>query len=99
MQGFDIIPTPAACRHIARLFRARQTHAEGMIARASRALDVLECLDDRAIGLWDRALLSAAFEVVGAGARSRAHHMREGFDALGLDAAAEDREEGSGDAA
>ena len=96
MRVFVITPAPAAGCHIARLFRARQPHAEGMIERARGALDVLECLDDRAIGPWDRALLSAAFEALSEGERSRVHHMRESFDALGP---AEDREEDPGDAA
>jgi len=104
MQTVDITPTPAACRQIARLFRAQQAHSEALIARAARALDALDGLDDRAIGPWDRALLAAAFEALGEGEGARVARMRDGLDALGPDAATaataeEDHEEGADDAA
>jgi len=102
MDTFDLTPTPAACRQIARLFRARQAEAEEMIERASRALDALDALGDDEIGPWDRALLAAAFEALGEGERSRARHMQDGLDALGPYAnadAKEKREEDPDDAA
>jgi len=100
MQTIDITPTPAACRQIARLFRAQQAHSEETIERASRALDVLEGLDDSAIGPWDRLLLAAAFEALGEGERARVCHMRAGLNALGPDANAdEDHKETPPDAA
>ncbi len=83
MDTVDITPTPEACRQIARIFRARKTQSEEMVERASRALAALDGLDDEEIGPWDRALLGAAFEALGESERSRAHHMREGLDALG----------------
>ncbi len=101
MQTVDITPTPMACRQIARLFRAQHALSEGMVEWASRSLDVLEGLDDDEIGPWDRALLAAAFEALGAGERSRACRMRDGLAALGPAAdadAATDREEAPGDA-
>ncbi len=61
MDTVDITPTSAACRQIARLFRAQQVQSEALIERAARALDALDGLDDREIGPWDRALLAAAF--------------------------------------
>jgi len=101
MQTIDITPTPAACRQIARLFRAQQAQSVEMIERASRALDTLEGLDDSAIGPWDRALLIAAFEALGEGERARACRMQDGLDALGPAAAADaatDTEEAPSDA-
>ncbi len=94
MQTVDITPTPAACRQIARLFRAQQAHSEALIARASRALDALDGLDDREIGPWDRVLLAAAFEALHDAERARVRHMDEGLEALGPYA-----DEGSDDAA
>jgi len=103
MQTFDITPTPAACRQIARLFRAQQARSEDMIGRASRALDALEELGDDEIGPWDRALLAAAFAALGEGEAARVARMRDGLDALGPDAdtatSTEEHEEGSADAA
>jgi hypothetical protein len=80
MDTVDITPTPEACRQIAHLFRAQQTHSEEM---AARARDALDGLDDGEIGPWDRALLAAAFAALGDGERARVTHMREGLDALG----------------
>jgi len=104
MQTVDITPAPAACRQIARLFRAQQAQSEDLIERASRALDALDGLDDSEIGPWDRALLAAAFEALGEGEGARVARMRDGLDALGPDAdtaatAEEDHEEGADDAA
>ncbi len=100
MQAVDIIPTLAACRQIARLFRAQQAQSEALIDRASRALDALDGLDDREIGPWDRALLTAAFEALGEGEGARVARMRDGLAALGPDAISEeDHEEGADDAA
>jgi len=107
MDSVDIIPTPPACRQIARLFRAQQVHSEALIARAARALDALDGLDDREIGPWDRALLAAAFAALGEGEGARVARLRDGLDALGPDADTaataeedhEDHEEGSNDAA
>ena len=99
MDTIDITPTPAACRQIARLFRAQQVRSEDMIERASRALDALEGLGDSAIGPWDRALLAAAFAALGEGEGARVARMRDSLDALGPYATVEeDHEEGSDDA-
>ncbi len=102
MQTVDITPTQAACRQIARLFRAQQPRSEDLIERASRALDALEERGDDEIGPWDRAVLAAAFEALGEGEGARVVSMRDGLAALGPDAAEEDHEdheEGSADAA
>ncbi len=104
MQTVDITPTPAACRQIARLFRAQQVHSEALIARAARALDALDGLDDSAIGPWDRALLAAAFDALGEGEGARVARLRDGLAALGpyADTPAttmEEHEEGADDAA
>ncbi len=100
MQTVDITPTPAACRQIARLFRAQQVHSEVLIERAARALDALDGLDDSEIGPWDRALLAAAFEAVSEGEGARVARLRDGLDALGPYATVEeDHEEGADDAA
>ncbi len=98
MDTVDIMPTPTACRQIARLFRAQQTHSEALIARASRALDTLDATDDDALAPWDRALLAAAFEALHDAERARVWHMGEGLEAWGPYADADDGE-GSDDAA
>ncbi len=97
MQTVDITPTPAACRQIARLFRAQQARSEDMIERATRALDALEELGDDEIGPWDRALLAAAFDALGEGEGARVLTLREGVEALGPYTDAADGE-GSDDA-
>ena len=99
MNAVDIIPTPEACRQIARLFRARQADAEALSARAARALDDLDATDDNALAPWDRALLAAAFAALTEAEGARVLTMREGVEALGpyADADADDRE-GSDDA-
>ncbi len=103
MRTVDITPTPAACRQIARLFRAQQARSEDMIERASRALDALEGLGDDEIGPWDRALLAAAFDSLGESERARVVSMQDGLAALGAaalgPAAAEEDHEEAADAA
>ncbi len=90
----DIILTPEACRQIARLFTARKADAE---AQAARALDDLDATDDDALAPWGRALLAAAFEALSEAEGTRALTMREGVEALGPYADADDGE-GSDDA-
>jgi len=100
MDTIDIIPTPEACRQIARLFRAQQADAEALAARAAHALDTLDAADDDALTPWGRALLAAAFEALHDAERARVRHMDEGLEALGPDAEADDGTgEGSDDAA
>ena len=94
----DITPTPEACRQIARLFTARKADAEAQAARAARALDDLDATDDDALAPWGRALLAAAFEALSEAEGTRALTMREGVEALGPYADADDGE-GSDDAA
>jgi len=98
MDTVDITPTPEACRQIARLFRARQADAEVLAARAARALDDLDGRADAALAPWDRALLAAAFAALSAAEGARVLTMREGVEALGPYADADDGE-GSDDAA
>jgi len=97
MDTVDITPTPEACRQIARLFCARQADAEALAARAARALDNLDGTDDNALAPWDRALLAAAFAALSEAEGARAFTMREGVEALGPYADADDGE-GSNDA-
>ncbi len=98
MDKVDITPTPAACRQIARLFRAQKADAEALAARAAQALDTLDATDDDALTPWGHALLAAAFEALHDAERARVRHMDEGLEALGS-AAAADNGEGSDDAA
>ncbi len=98
MDTVDITPTPEACRQIARLFRARQADAEVLAARAARALDDLDGRADAALAPWDRALLAAAFAALSEAEGARVLTMREGVEALGPYADADDGE-GSDDAA
>ena len=98
MDSVDITPTPAACRQIARLFRAQKADAEALAARAAQALATLDATNDDALTPWDRVLLAAAFEALHDAARARVRHMDEGLEALGPYAAA-DNGEGSDDAA
>jgi exonuclease VII large subunit len=83
MDSVDITPTPAACRQIARLFRAQRADAEALAARAAQALDTLDATDAAALAPWDRALLAAAFEALHDAERARVCHMDEGLEALG----------------
>jgi len=96
MDSVDITLTPAACRQIARLFRAQQADAEALAARAAQALDTLDATDD-ALAPWGRALLAAVFEALHDAERARVRHMDEGLEALDPYAGAEDGE-GSDDA-
>jgi len=98
MQTVDITPTPAACRQIARLFRAHKADAEAMAARAAHALDALDATDDDALAPWGRALLAAACAALHDAAQARVRHMDDGLEALGPYADATDGE-GSDDAA
>ena len=98
MDRIDISPTPEACRQIARLFRARQADAEVLAARAARALDDLDGRADADLTPWDRALLAAAFDALYEAESARILKMREGLEALGPYADADDGE-GSDDAA
>ncbi len=98
MDTVDITPTPEACRQIARLFRARQADAEVLAARAARALDDLDGRADAALAPWDRALLAAAFAALSEAEGARVLTMREGVEALGPYADADDGE-GSDNAA
>ncbi len=97
MDTIDITPTPEACRQIARLFRARQADAEALAARAAQALADLDATDDDALAPWDRALLAAAFATLSEVEGARVLTMREGVEALGPYADADDGE-GSDDA-
>jgi len=97
MDTVDITPTPEACRQIARLFRARQADAEALAARTARALDDLDGRADADLVPWDRALLTAAFAALSEAEGTRAFTMREGVEALGPYADADDGE-GSNDA-
>jgi len=100
MDIVDITPTPAACRQIARLFRAQRADAEALAARAAQALDATDATDGDALTPWGRALLAAAFAALHDAERARVRHMDEGLEALGPYAAADDRTgEGSDDAA
>ncbi len=83
MDSVDITPTPAACRQIARLFRAQRADAEALAARAAQALATLDATDAAALAPWDRALLAAAFEALHDAERARVRHMDEGLEALG----------------
>ncbi len=98
MDTVDITPTPAACRQIARLFRAQKADAAALASRAARALDALDAIDDDALAPWGRALLAAAFAALHAAERARVRHMDEGLEAVGPYANATDGE-GSDDAA
>ncbi len=98
MDRIDITPTPEACRQIARLFRAQQADAEALAARAARALDDLDGRADADLAPWDRALLAAAFDALYEAESARILKMREGLEALGPYADADDGE-GSDDAA
>jgi len=98
MDSVDITPTPAACRQIARLFRAQKADAEALAARAAQALDTLDASNDVALTPWDRVLLAAAFAALHDAEQARVRHMDEGLEALGPYAAA-DNGEGSDDAA
>jgi len=64
MDTIDIMPTPEACRQIARLFRAQQARSEEMAVCAERARDALDDRADDEISPWDRVLLAAAFEAL-----------------------------------
>jgi len=97
MDRIDITPTPEACRQIARLFRAQQADAEALAARAARALDDLDGRADADLAPWDRALLAAAFDALYEAESARILKMREGLEALGPYADADDGE-GSDDA-
>ena len=97
MGSVDITPTPEACCQIARLFTARKADAEAQAARAARALDDLDATDDDALAPWGRALLAAAFAALYEAAGARVLTMREGLEALGPYADADDGE-GSDDA-
>jgi len=98
MDTIDITWAPAACREIARVFRAQKAHSEDLARRAAQALVHLDEHPDGHLAPWGRALLTAAFEALEAVGAARAAHMQEGLDALGPDAD-EDRGEGSDDAA
>ncbi len=97
MNTVDITPTPEACRQIARLFRVQQADAEALAVRAARALDDLDGCADVDLAPWDRALLAAAFAALSEAEDARAVKMREGLEALGPYADADDGE-GSDDA-
>ena len=99
MDIVDITPTPAACRQIARLFRAQRADAEALAAQALNALDALDVTDGDALTPWGRALLAAAFETLHDAERARVRHMDEGLEALGPYAADDRTGEGSDDAA
>ncbi len=100
MSTFDIIPTPAACREIARVFRAQKAQSEDVARRAAQALAHLDEHPDGHLAPWGRELLTAAFEALEAIGEARALHMQEGLDALGPYADEDaDRGEGSDDAA
>jgi len=92
MDTVDIILTPDACRQIARLFRVQQADAEALAARAARALDDLNGRADADLAPWDRALLAAAFAALSEAAGTRVLTMREGLEALGPYADADDGE-------
>ncbi len=92
MGSVDITPTPEACCQIARLFTARKADAEAQAARAARALDDLDATDDDALAPWGRALLAAAFAALSEAEGTRALTMREGVEALGPYADADDGE-------
>ena len=83
MDTVDITPTPAACRQIARLFRAQKADAEALAARAAQALATLDATNDDALTPGDRVLLAAAFEALHDAERARVRHMDEGLAALG----------------
>ncbi len=97
MNTVDITPTPAACRQIARLFRAQKADAEALATRVAQALDTLDATNDNALTPWGRVLLAAAFEALHDAKRARVRNMDEGLEALGP--AAADNGEGSDDAA
>jgi len=100
MSTFDIIPTPAAFREIARVFRAQKAQSEDVARRAAQALAHLDEHPDGHLAPWGRELLTAAFEALEAIGEARALHMQEGLDALGPYADEDaDRGEGSDDAA
>jgi hypothetical protein len=79
----DMTPTPAGCRHMARLFKAQQARAEALAARAEHALDALDGLADGNLGPWERELLAAAFEALYDAETARGGHMRDALAALG----------------
>jgi len=100
MHTFDIIPTPAACREIARVFRAQKAQSEDFARRAAQALAHLDEHPDGHLAPWGRELLTAAFEALEAIGQARAAHMQEGLAALGPYADEDtNRGEGSDDAA
>ncbi len=100
MHIFDIIPTPAACCEIARVFRAQKAQSEDFARRAAQALAHLDEHPDGHLAPWGRELLTAAFEALEAIGEARAAHMQEGLDALGPYADEDaNRGEGSDDAA
>jgi len=90
MAAFDIMPTPLACREIARVFRAQKAQSEDLARRAVQALAHLDEHPDGHLAPWGRELLTAAFEALAAIGEARAAHMQEGLDALGPDADEED---------
>jgi len=98
MDRIDIIPTPEACRQIARLFRGQQADAEALAACAARAIDDLNGRTDADLAPWDRALLTAAFAALYDAESARVLTIQEGLETLGP-YANEGLGEGSHDAA
>ncbi len=78
----DMAPTPAACRQIARLFRARQAQLEEVGRQVEQSLDGIGKRTNRELAPWGRELLTAAFEALRAVEEERVWHMRDALDAL-----------------
>jgi len=71
---------------------AKAAARRAQAARAARALDDLDATDDDALAPWGRALLAAAFAALSEAEGTRALTMREGVEALGPYADADDGE-------
>ena len=74
--------TPAACRQLARLFRARQLQSEEIARQAAQALAGIDARTDRALAPWGRDLLTAAFEALRDAEQERVRRIQDGLDAL-----------------